>query len=264
MFWASNFSPTSSSWAENSSQSGLWLVTAGLPLTLTIRAWATRRTGLKLSRHSRRLWFTWRSMLQLSDRLACCTLCWMFATGPVVAFKSVLFAKCKNYVACVCECAWVCTSPQHRQDVEQQVGLSAGAKHAGKHQQHPTPAEGGPGGGQHTHSWNTEEYSVFIRVLSTLVLFLCEVSSPTKKTPAESNRPEVSGSLYAMPKKRTAGRSQWHVQGVCHVSQIPIDSLGVLPVPPNAPITGLSSFSDWLNVNLLPATHKTNQTWRDW
>lgn len=38
--------------------------------------------------------------------------------------------------------------------------------------------------------------------------------------------------------------------------QILMDSAGVLPVPPTAPITGLSSFSDWLNVNLLLATRK--------
>lgn len=58
-------------------------------------------------------------------------------------------------MASVCVCVF--TSAQHRQNEQHQVSLAAGAEHAGKHQEDRTSAEGGPGGGQHTPSWNTQE-----------------------------------------------------------------------------------------------------------
>lgn len=65
-----------------------------------------------------------------------------------------------NKITPVCVC--VSTSAQHRQDEQKQVGLATGAEHAGKHQEDPTPAEGRPGGGQHTQSWKTQRRVVCV------------------------------------------------------------------------------------------------------
>lgn len=112
-----------------------------------------------------------------------------------------------------------------------------------------------------THTAGTQRRTVCVSVFLSAqrgVWCMCEVSSPTKRTPADSSRSEVSGSLWAMPRKRTASRSE---SVTCagtfgHVCQILIYSAGVLPVPPTAPITGLSSLPDWLSGNLPSATWK--------
>lgn len=60
----------------------LALLLLALYSLLTISSCATTRNGLMAFLHTNLLWWTCRSRLQLRDRAAVSTLCWMLETGP--------------------------------------------------------------------------------------------------------------------------------------------------------------------------------------